>query len=293
MKPAIALGAAAAASATPSAAPTPPAVDRAATEHTPAEPAAPPGGMRPAIELKPASPPAGPSETKQAKAEPERAPAPSIEAQPAPRPGPKPMPPAPSLEAQPAPRPSPKATPPAPTQGSEAGEEKELHLINDMLLGEILVQLGIIKPEAIEAALRVQAERGMRFGEALVMVGGANEADVLAGIRFQSHLRSSKESGAHRGQGTHPLAQRAPRREGFRKLDDFLLGEILARRGFVTQDQIKEALRVQRATGIQIGEALVKTGATTREQVNAALSYQAKLRQKNEMSSSSGQRESA
>jgi type IV pilus assembly protein PilB len=50
------------------------------------------------------------------------------------------------------------------------------------------------------------------------------------------------------------------------------LGEILVERGFVSADQLREALRVQYQEGKRLGEILVEMGALTADELNWALS---------------------
>ncbi len=54
------------------------------------------------------------------------------------------------------------------------------------------------------------------------------------------------------------------------------LGEILVHHGRITRDQVDDALRAQRATGIRFGEALVMLGAATWEDIHHAIRMQAR-----------------
>jgi len=183
---------------------------------------------------------------------------------------------------------APAHVPPSGAAGAAGGAEvnRQLTVINDMLLGEILVQFGMVRPAAVERALALQAEKGLRFGEALVASGGATEADVEAGIRFQHRLRetrraTSAEKGRKAVAPRDPEAMEHPRESVLRGLEDFLLGEILRRRGFATQADIAKALEVHTRRGIPIGEALISLGTIRRDQVEAALAFQAQLRKRN------------
>ena len=53
-----------------------------------------------------------------------------------------------------------------------------------------------------------------------------------------------------------------------------LLGQILIKRNFITQEQLKEALEVQKKEGGFIGEVLVKLGYVTEKNIVAALMVQ-------------------
>jgi hypothetical protein len=52
------------------------------------------------------------------------------------------------------------------------------------------------------------------------------------------------------------------------------LGEILVHHGRITREQIDEALRAQRATGMRFGEALVMLGVATWEDIHHAIRFQ-------------------
>jgi hypothetical protein len=55
---------------------------------------------------------------------------------------------------------------------------------------------------------------------------------------------------------------------------DMLLGQILLRRGYVTEEGIQQALELQRSQDVLFGDALIQIGAATWEQVVEGLSYQ-------------------
>ena len=56
------------------------------------------------------------------------------------------------------------------------------------------------------------------------------------------------------------------------------LGEILVQLGYATSERVKEALRIQAATGVRIGEVLVSMEAVTWDQVRRAVEVQEQLR---------------
>jgi general secretion pathway protein E len=66
------------------------------------------------------------------------------------------------------------------------------HLVG-RLLGEILVAHGAVKPEKLEEALAVQAEKGGRIGEILVSLKSAREEDVLRALAEQLDLPYLKD----------------------------------------------------------------------------------------------------
>ncbi|HEY2830724.1 MAG TPA: type II secretion system protein GspE, partial [Thermoanaerobaculia bacterium] len=52
------------------------------------------------------------------------------------------------------------------------------------------------------------------------------------------------------------------------------LGELLTKASLITQDQLKEALRVQKETGGKLGETLIKLGFVAEEDITECLSQQ-------------------
>lgn len=53
-----------------------------------------------------------------------------------------------------------------------------------------------------------------------------------------------------------------------------LIGQIVRRKGYVTEDQVKEALSVQKERGGTIGDILISKGYVTEDQLVSALSSQ-------------------
>src|SRR5262249_21927385 len=84
--------------------------------------------------------------------------------------------------------------------------------------------------------------------------GGAPHQAVLAGAAHTDR--------APRARGGSSMSQPTKRR----------LGEILVERGFVTPDQLREALRSQYKEGKRLGEILIEMGALTADELNWALS---------------------
>jgi len=151
------------------------------------------------------------------------------------------------LETAPLPIPVPAPMPvsmtaPTPTAGIDYSVPK----LNDMMLGEVMVQLGFVKKGEVDTALRRMADYGQRFGEALIEIGAATAEDVAQGISLQRLLsqgaQNAQESKFERANVLHGI----------------LLGEILVLMGRITRDQLKQGLEHQSLIGSRIGEALVE-----------------------------------
>jgi hypothetical protein len=155
-------------------------------------------------------------------------------------------------------------------ESETAGES--LRLINDMLLGEILIQLGVLDHDKVDATIKAQKATNMRFGEALVHLGAASWKDVEHGLRLQEHLSRSRMSQSGPARLEALSAKERPPVSAFGSehlnvLNDMMLGEEMIRMGTITREQLKKALGVQNAAGIRIGQALVEIGAATWDQV--------------------------
>lgn len=68
---------------------------------------------------------------------------------------------------------------------------------SDRSLGAILIDSGVLKPEDAERILRLQKEKGLRFGEAAVQLGLVSDADMRFALAAQfeyPYLQSGKAS---------------------------------------------------------------------------------------------------
>ena len=52
------------------------------------------------------------------------------------------------------------------------------------------------------------------------------------------------------------------------------LGDILVRRGYVTEDELQRTLELQRASGVRLGELLIHSGHVSHDQLGTALEEQ-------------------
>jgi hypothetical protein len=68
---------------------------------------------------------------------------------------------------------------------------KDLKLVSDMLLGDLLVRMGKITQKQLEVGLRAQRATGVRIGEALVQMKATTWADVEEALRVQTERRVS------------------------------------------------------------------------------------------------------
>jgi len=66
-----------------------------------------------------------------------------------------------------------------------------LDVLSSVLLGQILVQNGIVTMYELQLGLRYQKKHGGRIGEALIAIGVATQRDINFGLRVQARMRRS------------------------------------------------------------------------------------------------------
>jgi len=151
--------------------------------------------------------------------------------------------------------------------------------MNDMLLGEILCQLGMIEPETAGRALRRQSESGLRFGETLIEMGEIGHEDLDLALNLQATL-----SGGGRPTRDPSREARLPEsvqadEKSLSFFQDMLLGEILVRFGKVQRHELDDALKMQRAGQKHLGQCLVELGTASEDDIADALFVQSEMRE--------------
>ncbi len=131
-----------------------------------------------------------------------------------------------------------------------------LRTINDMALGEVMVQLGLITPDQIELALREKAHNPKPFGETLVALGFCSPEAVQQGLNLQKALSQA----AAQREGDEPGA-----------IHSILLGELLIRMGRISRTQLNQALAFQKKRKVRIGAAMVALGLISWSDVSEAV----------------------
>ena len=152
---------------------------------------------------------------------------------------------------------------------AEAAEEsarvyREIEQENALVLGEILVQLGLISGEEVALALNAQDTTGKRLGEVLTETGMIGLGDLKTALNLQQHLTKSTLVEAKSG----------------RLIDEWHLGSILLRSGVIDQATLDRALDLQARSGLRIGEALVELTAVTWDQISEAVRFQSQERRR-------------
>lgn len=108
------------------------------------------------------------------------------------------------------------------------------------LLGESLVTAGVLKPDELSTALRIQREGFRRVGDVVVEEGWVDRERV-------------EEAAAAARAHAIPI------------------GQELRRRGWITEEQLDESLRRQAETDRRLGDILVEQGFVTRDDIDDVL----------------------
>ena len=133
--------------------------------------------------------------------------------------------------------------------------------VSNRLIGALFVERGLVSQSQLVVALELQQETGQQLGQILVERFGVERSELAKVVA---------EHWARMGEAKEDVSTRAS--ESWRQL-----GEILVSRGFVTRDQLIQALERQRLTGERLGEALVGQGVLSKFELAGSLAEQASL----------------
>jgi hypothetical protein len=123
------------------------------------------------------------------------------------------------------------------------------------LIGALFVERGLVSESQIRVALEIQRETGQQLGQVLVDRFGVSRKELASVVA---------EQWAKLGGSSGPEDTASWRR----------LGDIFVERGFVTQEELDQALARQRETGERLGEALVAQGVISKFELAGALAEQ-------------------
>lgn len=127
------------------------------------------------------------------------------------------------------------------------------------LIGTVFVERNLLSESQIRVALEIQRETGQQLGQILVERFGVSRQE-LASVVAEQWAEIGRS-----GSDFDPATNESWRR----------LGDIFVERGFVTPEQLEQALVRQRETGERVGEALVAQGSISKFELAGALAEQA------------------
>jgi len=156
-----------------------------------------------------------------------------------------------------------------------------------MKLGELLISANLLTTEQLSLAIQAAGQRSLPIGKILTMSGTLSELVLHEAIQAQSlvkdnHLASDSAVKAMRlvaaRQVTLDEALRQIGAPQNNQIPTAKLGEILIAAHFVTENQVREAMRASDETGLPLGRILVLGQNLSEEMVSAALTAQVLLR---------------
>jgi hypothetical protein len=124
------------------------------------------------------------------------------------------------------------------------------------LLGRILLDGGFLSNRDLEIALAEQKRTNELLGEILIRMGAVSSDDIKAALSVQDYLGSIEES----------IRVAAGMRQ--------TLGSLLFTAGHITDEQLENALTVQKTTGEKLGEIFTRTGILEPGQLDNLLAFQ-------------------
>jgi len=206
--------------------------------------------------------------------------------QPAPRPAaPRTAAPGPDA-AQEQPAPPASTEPPQEQSAYEPKGDPALPRINNMVFGELMVQLGWSTREQVTRALDMHLKVGIPVGECLLVQGSATPERILEALKIQERMRSmsappepqAPNAADAAGAATTPQALGlAPGEASILVTKQMFFGEVLLGMGMITKGQLEQAMRKHHFENVRVGRALVEMGALSEEDLNRGLDIQRSL----------------
>jgi len=184
--------------------------------------------------------------------------------------------------------------PPAVAEGLplDSGEwNPNLGGIRDMVLGDLLIELGYATREQIDEALVMHGEKRLPIGECLLLLGHVPPEKLLETLKIQQEIRSSSQVSQ-----THVEVARVVREQqealaraysvpsageveaGQRVTNGIFIGEVLLGMGMIDRVQLEQAMHAHYHEGRRVGEVLLSMGALTQDDLDNALELHKRLR---------------
>jgi hypothetical protein len=177
------------------------------------------------------------------------------------------------------------------------GLNPELPLMNDLVLGRMLIELGHATRDEVAMGLRKHRTMGLPVGECLLLTGTVTADNLLDTLKLQQNLRTGldaeemlrrreQERKALSGElypeagalPTEAPSSDEPVDAGMRVTEQMFIGEVLLGAGMITNEELGEAMNVHHLEGLRVGDALVRAGALTPEELETGLELQMRLR---------------
>lgn len=129
----------------------------------------------------------------------------------------------------------------------------------DKLIGQVILESGVITEGQLREALAYQEKWGGKIGEILIEKGYITEQRLKDFLNLQVSVNSA-------------VIWMAPSKK------EYLLGEIMLAAKVITQEQLEEALEYQKETGIKLGRILIEKGYISEQALKDCLDRQVVVR---------------
>ncbi len=154
-------------------------------------------------------------------------------------------------------------------QGRTVGQREEAW---GLFLFEPLDERGSVRRWFVPRPAYVEAEVGLRIGEALIAQRSATPDQIASALAEQDLLRTRKLGDLLLERHIITAAELAAAIDHQARMPMVRIGEALTGLGLITEAQLQEALELQRQDrGVPLGELLVRQGAVTRADLQTAL----------------------
>lgn len=157
---------------------------------------------------------------------------------------------------------------------------------NDLRIGPLLVETGMVSGAELEKAVKIAAEAELPLGKALVLCGVLNQKHLEAIVELQSLLREGAIPLELLGKTMRLVCARSmSAREALAALGwndpgltRNLIGELLYESGQISNEILAQGLEMSRACGLPLGRTLVAQQQISANVLKVALEMQIGLR---------------
>ncbi|HEY9784044.1 MAG TPA: hypothetical protein V6D17_01495 [Candidatus Obscuribacterales bacterium] len=157
----------------------------------------------------------------------------------------------------------------------------------DLRIGELLVEMGFLRPADLDEAINIAQQTRLPLGSVLVMSGNLTDKELRAALLGQSLLKDDVISKQDMFSVMRTVRERHVSFEEAMKLLEGVtvapretnrLGELVLAAGWVSQEQLDEALTTVESSGLPLGRVLVLTGLISEGALKTAIDMQVAIR---------------
>lgn len=157
----------------------------------------------------------------------------------------------------------------------------------DLRLGQVLIDIGMISEQDLTQALNLAREVGLPVGRVLIMSAFVTEENLQSAVQLQSLLKDNLVDQTSAKQVASILLRtkltldQALEQIGWSRPGEVStnkLGELLTEAGYVTNEQLQDALMKSKSSGVPFGRLLVLNLVLSEALLSSALNAQILIR---------------